>query len=81
MELPKDLGTKIFKGCGCVSIGIVVLLIALVAWAISLPDEEDSDEKKEAQKTEQAEKKDRLRTRCARLQTSLSCRSNARRRD
>ncbi len=60
MELPKDLGTKIFKGCGCVSIGIVVLLIALVAWAISLPDEEDSDEKKEAQKTEQAEKKDSI---------------------
>ncbi len=60
MELPKDLGTKIFKGCGCVSIGIVVLLIALVAWAISLPDEEDSDEKKEVQKTEQAEKKDSI---------------------
>ncbi len=80
MELPKDLGTKIFKGCGCVSIGIVVLLIALVAWAISLPDEEDSDEKKEAQKTEQLVWI-RLSTRCARLQTSLSCRSNARRRD
>ena len=58
MEIPKDLGIKIFKGCGCVSIGVVVLLIAFIAWAISLPDVEESDEKKEVQKTEQTEKKD-----------------------
>ena len=60
MEIPKNLDKKIFKGCGCISIGIVVLLIAFVAWALSLPDEETFDESKEVQKTEQTEKKDSI---------------------
>ncbi len=60
MEIPKDLSTKVFKGCGCISIGIVVLLIAFVAWALTLPDEEVSDEQSEAQTSEQTQQNDSI---------------------
>ncbi len=57
MEIPEGLGEKIFKGCGCVSIGIVLMFILVIVIGICYDDEE-TDEKKEEQKTEQVEKKD-----------------------
>ena len=57
MEIPEGLGGKIFKGCGCVSIGIVLMFILVIVIGICYDDEE-TDEKKEEQKTEQVEKKD-----------------------
>ena len=57
MEIPEGLGGKIFKGCGCISIGIVLMFILVIVIGISYDDEE-TDEKKEEQKTEQVEKKD-----------------------
>ena len=57
MEIPEGLGGKIFKGCGCISIGIVLMFILVIVIGICYDDEE-TDEKKEEQKTEQVEKKD-----------------------
>ena len=52
----KEVMGKIFKGCGCLSIGFVVLCILV---AIFSDDEEKSDETDQTvQKTEQTEKKD-----------------------
>ena len=58
MEIPEELGGKIFKGCGCISIGIVLMIILVVIIGIYADDEETTNEKKEEQKTEQVEKKD-----------------------
>ena len=58
MEIPEGLGGKIFKGCGCISIGIVLMIILVVIIGIYADDEETTDKKKEEQKTEQVEKKD-----------------------
>ncbi len=58
MEIPEGLGGKIFKGCGCISIGIVLMFILVIVIGICVDDEETTDEKKEEQKTEQVEKKD-----------------------
>ena len=57
MEIPEGLGGKIFKGCGCISIGIVLMFILVIVIGICYDDEE-TEEKKEEQKTEQVEKKD-----------------------
>ena len=57
IEIPEGLGGKIFKGCGCISIGIVLMFILVIVIGICYDDEE-TDEKKEEQKTEQVEKKD-----------------------
>ena len=57
MEIPEGLGGKIFKGCGCISIGIVLMILLVVIIGI-YADDESTDEKKEEQKTEQVEKKD-----------------------
>ena len=46
MEIPEGLGGKIFKGCGCVSIGIVLMFILIIVIGICYDDEE-TDEKKE----------------------------------
>jgi type VII secretion ATPase EccA len=52
----KEVIGKVFKGCGCLSIGFVVLCILV---AIFVDDEENTDVTDEsAQKTEQVEKKD-----------------------
>ena len=52
----KQVMGKVFKGCGCLSIGFVVLCILV---AIFADDEENTDVTDEsAQKTEQVEKKD-----------------------
>ena len=52
----KNVMGKIFKGCGCLSIGFVVLIILV---AIFVDDEENTDESDgSAQQTEQVEKKD-----------------------
>ena len=59
MELPEGLGGKIFKGCGCLSIGFVLMIILVVVIGICYDDEE-TDEKEEEQKTEQVEKKDSI---------------------
>ena len=58
IEIPEGLGGKIFKGCGCISIGIVLMFILVIVIGICVDDEETTDEKKEEQKTEQVEKKD-----------------------
>ena len=57
IEIPEGLGGKIFKGCGCISIGIVLMFILVIVIGICYDDEE-TEEKKEEQKTEQVEKKD-----------------------
>ena len=57
MEIPEGLGGKIFKGCGCLSIGFVLMFLLVIVIGIYYDDEE-TDEKKEEQKTEQVEKKD-----------------------
>ena len=57
MEIPEGLGGKIFKGCGCISIGIVLMILLVVIIGI-YADDESTDEKKDEQKTEQVEKKD-----------------------
>ena len=52
----KDVVGKVFKGCGCLSIGFVVLCVLV---AIFADDEENTDVTDETtQKTEQVEKKD-----------------------
>ena len=52
----KDVMGKVFKGCGCLSIGFVVLCVLV---AIFADDEENTDVTDETtQKTEQVEKKD-----------------------
>ena len=50
MEIPEGLGGKIFKGCGCISIGIVLMIILVVIIGIYADDEESTDEKKEEPK-------------------------------
>ena len=57
MEIPEGLGGKIFKGCGCLSIGFVLMFLLVIVIGICYEDEE-TEEKKEEQKTEQVEKKD-----------------------
>ena len=59
MEIPEGLGGKIFKGCGCLSIGFVLMIILVVVIGIFCDDEE-TDEKKEGQKIEQVEKNDSI---------------------
>ena len=52
----KEMGGKLLKGCGCLSIGFFVLLVIV---AIFSDDEEKKDATEDtAQKTEQVEKKD-----------------------
>ena len=34
MEIPEGLGGKIFKGCGCISIGIVLMFILVIVIGI-----------------------------------------------
>ena len=52
----KDVMGKVFKGCGCLSIGFVVLCVLVGIFA---DDEENTDVTDETtQKTEQVEKKD-----------------------
>ena len=58
MVISEGLGGKIFKGCGCISIGIVLMLLLVIVIGICVDDEETVEEKKEEPKTEQVEKKD-----------------------
>ena len=58
MEIPKGFGEKTFKGCGCISIGIVLMLIIALIPGTCTDDEETADEKAGEQNTEQVEKKD-----------------------
>ena len=58
LYMPEGLVGKIFKGCGCISIGIVLMFILVIVIGICVDDEETTDEKQEEQKTEQVEKKD-----------------------
>jgi type VII secretion ATPase EccA len=58
MNIPEGLGGNIFKGCGCVSIGIVLMMLLVVVIGICVDDEETADEKTKEQDTEQVEKKD-----------------------
>ena len=57
-SISEGLGEKIFKGCGCLSIGTVLMFVILIIIGIYAEDEEAADKKKEEQKTEQVEKKD-----------------------
>lgn len=50
-----DFDGKIFKGCGCVSIGIVLILALVIIIGVCVDDEETTDGE---QTTEQVEKKD-----------------------
>ena len=45
LYMPEGLGGKIFKGCGCISIGIVLMFILVIVIGICYDDEE-TDEKK-----------------------------------
>jgi type VII secretion ATPase EccA len=56
MEIPEGL-EKVFKGCGCISIGIVVMFI-IAGIGVCLEDEETTDGETEEQTTEQVEKED-----------------------
>ena len=58
MQLPEGLGGKIFKGCGCISIGIVLMLILVIVIGICVDEEETADEQQAAPTTQQVEKKD-----------------------
>ena len=58
MQIPENIGRKIFNGCGCLSIGFVVCVILICLIPIDGDDEETSDSKQQEQKTEQVEKKD-----------------------
>ena len=58
MNIPEGTGDKIFKGCGCISIGVVLMFILVIIIGVAV-DDEDADDKKAAQ-TEQVEKKDSL---------------------
>lgn len=58
MEIPKGIGEKTFKGCGCISIGIVLMLIIALIPGTCTDDEETADEKAGEQNKEQVEKKD-----------------------
>ena len=58
MELPKDLGSKIFKGCGCLSIGFVVMTCLLICVGIYYDDETEASGGEATSQTEQTEKKD-----------------------
>ena len=51
----KELSGKVFKGCGCLSIGFALLMFIV---AIFTDDEEKKSEEAVEQKTEQVEKKD-----------------------
>ena len=58
MNIPEGTGDNIFKGCGCISIGVVLMFILVIIIGVAV-DDEDADDKKAAQ-TEQVEKKDSL---------------------
>ena len=45
MEIPKGIGEKTFKGCGCISIGIVLMLFIALIPGTCTDDEETADEK------------------------------------
>lgn len=55
----KELGRKVFKGCGCLSIGFCVMLILLgiIGTCVGDDEKENTDDEQVAQ-TEQVEKKD-----------------------
>lgn len=58
MQIPENIGKKIFNGCGCISIGLVVCVILLCIIPLDDDSEESGDGEKQEQKTEQVEKKD-----------------------
>ncbi len=60
MQIPDHLGRKVFQGCGCLSIGIVVCIIILCVIGVYYDDEggANEDEQQQSQKTEKLEKKD-----------------------
>lgn len=55
MQLPEDFWKKVFRGCGCMSIGFVILFTAfmIMVFTIDLDDEEETTEE---QTTEQPAK-------------------------
>ena len=60
MTFSNELGQKIFKGCGCLSIGFVVLLTIFVAVALCIDDEEEEDGVAQTEQTGKAEQKDSI---------------------
>ena len=54
----KELGSKVFKGCGCLSIGFCAFLILLGIIGTCVGDDEKEKTDEEAAQTEQVEKKD-----------------------
>ena len=58
MTFSNELGQKIFKGCGCLSIGFVVLLTIFVVVALCMDDEEEEDGVAQTEQTGKAEQKD-----------------------
>ena len=56
MQLPENLGGKIFKGCGCLSIGFVLMILLVVIIGICYGD--DVDESEEQATEQQVENKD-----------------------
>ena len=62
MQLPENLGEKIFKGCGCISICIVAMIIFIIIVGICVDDEEqdDADEKPVAEQQAQPVKTDSI---------------------
>ena len=43
LYMPEGLGGKIFKGCGCISIGIVLMFILVIVIGICYEDEETEE--------------------------------------
>ena len=60
MTFSNELGQKIFKGCGCLSIGFVVVLTIFVIVALCIDDEEEEEGKEQTEQTEQVEQKDSI---------------------
>ena len=54
----KELGSKVFKGCGCLSIGFCAMLILLGIIGTCVGDDEKEKTDESAVQTEQVEKKD-----------------------
>ena len=54
----KELGSKVFKGCGCLSIGFCAMLILLGIIGTCVGDDEKEKADEPAAQTEQVEKKD-----------------------
>ena len=56
----KQIGNKVFKGCGCLSIGFVALIAILAIIGSFIDDEEDKDKKPQTEQTQNQENQDNV---------------------